>query len=324
MAEHDLAPVTPVRTFPEFSPTGVVDVGVALAAWRAGKKEVTRACYAADLADFAAFVGVDPERAAGALLTVGAGRAHQVALAYLLHLQERNLASATVTRRLAGLRSLVRAARVVGLVTWTLELPTPRTAPYRDTRGPGRAGFMRLVAEAEKLLEPLRSRNLALLWLMYGRALRRSEVCGITYPEDLDLAGSRVKILGKHRADPEWVTIPPGSIRAITAWLTVRGNEPGPLFYRLDRAAGHVGPVDTRPLTGRGVHYLVEQLGNAAGVRARPHGLRHVAITEVLDVTGGDHRAAQKFGRLRSANVLHYYDDNREDSGGEAAKMIAP
>ena len=47
-------------------------------------------------------------------------------------------------------------------------------------------------------------------------------------------------------------------------------------------------------------------------------------ITEVLDVTRGDFRTTQRFGRLRSANVLRFYDDNREDLGGQAACLIAP
>ena len=293
-----------------------------LAAWRAGKKPITLESYARDLADFAAWVGGTPEEAAGKFLSLDAGRANGIALGYLEHLQARGLASATVNRRLAALRSLVKAARLVGMASWSLELPGPKAAPYRDTRGPGRAGFMRMVGAADKLAEPQRSRNLALLWLMYGRALRRSEAVGITVPDDLDLAGNRVQVLGKHRHDKEWVTVPPAAVRAIAAWLAVRGEEPGPLFYRLDPA--DPGSIDRQPLTGRGVQHVITKLGDAVGIRARPHGLRHAGITDVLDVTKGNHRAAQRFGRLRSANILHYYDDNREDVGGEAAKIIAP
>ena len=58
--------------------------------------------------------------------------------------------------------------------------------------------------------------------------------------------------------------------------------------------------------------------------RVRPHGLRHAAITEVLDVTRGDFRSAQRFGRLAKADTLRHYDDNREDLGSWAARLIAP
>jgi integrase/recombinase XerC len=321
MPQNDLPNIaaTPPSRLPE-APRAL-DAAEVLAAWRAGKKPITLDSYARDLADFAAWCRETPAGATAKFLSLDAGMANGAALGYLEHLRERGLASATVNRRIAALRSLVKAARLIGMVNWNLELPTPKVTPYRDTRGPGRGGFMRLVRKANASPEPRRSRDLALLWLMYGRALRRSEAAGIALPDDLDLAGERVRIRGKHRDEPEWVTIPPAACRAVADWLLVRGSEPGPLFYRLDFAAN---TLDRRPLTGRGIQWVVGNLGDAAGIRARPHGLRHAGITEVLDVTKGDHRAAQKFGRLKTANVLAYYDDNREDKGGEAAKLIAP
>ena len=73
------------------------------------------------------------------------------------------------------------------------------------------------------------------------------------------------------------------------------------------------------------MYQLVAALSRLAGLsRVRPHGLRHAAITEVLDVTRGDFRTAQRFGRLAKADTLQFYDDNREDLGGGAARLIAP
>jgi site-specific recombinase XerC len=94
-----------------------------------------------------------------------------------------------------------------------------------------------LIAVAEQQQEPKRSRDLAIIWLLYGRALRRAEVASLRQPDDIDLAGERIQILGKHRTEREWLTVPPATCRAITKWLEVRGGAMGPLFYRLDRAA---------------------------------------------------------------------------------------
>ena len=140
--------------------------------------------------------------------------------------------------------------------------------------------------------------------MLFGRALRRSEAIGVRFPEDVDLPGKRLRILGKHRHDREWATIPDA---------TIRGR------HRLDFRPR----AGARPLTGNAAQKIIGGLGDLAGLRVRPHRLRHAAITDVLDATRGDHRRAQRFGRLKSPNVLMHYDDNSEDLGGEAATIIA-
>jgi site-specific recombinase XerC len=279
--------------------------------------------YAEDLADYATWCEQPVEAATAQLLASDAGMAHRLALGYLDACRTRGLAAATCARRLAALRSLTQAARLIGVIAWTLELPSQKVVAYRDTRGPGRAGFLRLVAAAGDQAEPKRSRDLAILWLGYGRALRRAEICALRVPEDLDLPGERIQVLGKHRTQREWLTIPPATCRALSAWLALRGAAPGPLVVRLDRAAAVAG--DRRPLTGEALYQLLAALSLRAGLsQVRPHGLRHAAITEVLDVTRGDFRTAQRFGRLAKADTLKHYDDNREDLGGKAAQLIAP
>ena len=298
-------------------------VAAVLDAWRAGKSLRTLQAYADDLADFARYCELSPEDAVARLFAADRGLAHQIALGYLEHGRARGLAAATIARRLAALRSLTYAARLIGAIVWTLELPSPKVVGYRDTRGPGRAGFLRLVAVADQQAEPKRARDLAILWLCYGRALRRAEVCSLSFPEHLDLAGERVQVLGKHRTQREWLTIPPATCRAIAAWIALRGDAPGPVFMRLDRAAPETSA--RRPLTGEAIYQLLAVLAAQAGLgRVRPHGLRHAAITEVLDITRGDFRSAQRFGRLAKADTLRHYDDNREDLGGGAARLIAP
>jgi integrase/recombinase XerC len=48
------------------------------------------------------------------------------------------------------------------------------------------------------------------------------------------------------------------------------------------------------------VHRIVWALGEQAGLGVmRPHGLRHAAITEALELTRGDVRAVQRFSRHR-------------------------
>jgi integrase/recombinase XerC len=58
-------------------------------------------------------------------------------------------------------------------------------------------------------------------------------------------------------------------------------------------------------------------------VKARPHGLWNAAITEALDLTGGDVRAVQRFSRHRDVRVLQRYDDSRRDLAGDVARRVA-
>ena len=89
------------------------------------------------------------------------------------------------------------------------------------------------------------------------------------------------------------------------------------MFVNFDRAG------KGRRLTGTSLYRIVRDLGLAAGVKARPHGLRHAAITEALDRTGGNVRAVQRFSRHRDLRVLNRSDDNRQDLGGEVAALVA-
>jgi len=286
-------------------------------AFLSGRSPTTILAYRKDLETFAAFAGQRSlDDAAGLLLARGHGAANALALSYRTHLIERKLAAATVNRRLAALRSLVKLARTLGLVSWTLEVANVKSEPYRDTRGPGRHGFLLLLDELAERDDAKGKRDLAALRLLYDLALRRSEVVGLDL-EDVDLDEGTVLVLGKGRAEKARLTLPAKTRLALRGWLAVRGGEPGALFVNFDRAG------KGRRLTASGLYKAVRRLGERAGVRVRPHGLRHSAITEALDLTHGDLRSVQRFSRHRDVRVLETYDDNRRDLAGEVASLVA-
>jgi integrase/recombinase XerC len=68
---------------------------------------------------------------------------------------------------------------------------------------------------------------------------------------------------------------------------------------------------------------MIRGLGADLGIKVWPHGLRHAAITEALDLTGGDVRKVKRFSRHRDLQTLVVYDDNRVDLGGEVARKVA-
>ncbi len=291
-----------------------------LAAFFAGRSPLTLRAYQRDLEDFRRFAGVPTmAHAAALLLAHGHGPANGLALAYRADLIARGLAAATINRRLAALRSLVKIARTLGFVPWTLEVSNVKSQAYRDTRGPGDAGYRLLLATLDHRRGPAAHRDRAAVRLLFDLALRRAEVVSLDVAH-VDLDKSVLWVLGKGQTERVPLTLPDPTRAALVAWLAVRGAAPGPLFVNFDRARKGLG----QRLTGRSLHRIVRDLGAAAGLKeVRPHGLRHAAITAALDRTGGDIRAVQRFSRHRDVRVLAVYDDNREDLGGRVARLVA-
>jgi integrase/recombinase XerC len=124
---------------------------------------------------------------------------------------------------------------------------------------------------------------------------------------------------GKGRTEREPMTIPANTKQALEDWLAVRGScDPkSPLFIALDRN------THGQRLAGNGIYHIVRsQLGAKAGVRARPHGLRHSGITSALDAFNGDYRKARAFSRHSSLDTVRRYDDNRADHAGQVASAL--
>lgn len=277
-----------------------------------GRNAKTLEAYRQDLDDFRRFV-CRPNliEAARAILSDGHGAANGQALAYRAHLLERKLSPATVNRRLAALRSLVSLAGVLGLTAWRLDVKNIRTEPYRDTRGPGRRLFNRVLFGIGRRSDPKSVRDRALLRLFHDLGLRRGEVASLDR-EHLDLEKNTLMILGKGRASREPFSLPSETKAALVAWLEVRGETSGAMFRNFD----HAKKGDR--LTDSSLYRIVRGYG-----LGRPHGLRHLAITEALDRTGGDVRAVARFSRHRDLRILNLYDDNRTDLAGHVARLVA-
>jgi integrase/recombinase XerC len=227
------------------------------------------------------------------------------------------LSANTINNRLAAVRSLVKLGRTLGLIGWTLDIANVKAKPYRDTTGCGHGGYRILVAELERHRRPKAVRDLAIIRLLFDRALRRGEVVGLDL-EHVDLERSRIAVLGKGASEREWLTIAEPTRAVLAAWIELRGQQPGALFTNLDRARKGNGRI-----TGEAVRALLARLGDKTGQRVRPHGLRHAGITRALDVSGGDVRRVQKFSRHASPTTVLIYDDARTDFAGELTKLVA-
>jgi integrase/recombinase XerC len=262
-----------------------------------------------------------PGQAVELLLTAGQGNANAAALAYRTHLKERGLAPATIARRLAALRGMVKLARTLGRVAWSLDIQGPKSDVYRDTSGPGLGGWRSMLEVAKaSATTPRGKRNLAILRLLHDNGLRRGEAVSLDV-DDVDLEGGTVAVIGKGKEQAVRLTLSDAARAALADWLEARGREPGPLFVRCDGADGMPGPGR---LDAGNVYRMVRAVGRRAGVTrgARPHGLRHLSISRLLDLTAGDVRRVQRFSRHSKIETLLRYDDNRRDDHGTLARML--
>lgn len=282
------------------------------------RSAATKRAYRLDLHDF---FGGPPETAAVQAFLILAPP--QIALrlaAYKGDLLARGLAEATVNRRLAAVRSLLRLSHRLGLTATDGRglVDGERARAYRDTRGIDVRALKRLLALPDRTT--LRGRrDHALLRLLCENALRRAEVCALDVA-DFDLAGRRLAIRGKGRGtQKEPVTLSARCAGAISAYQALSGHAEGALFRSFDHRPRKQG----ERLSADGLYHLIGEYGDRLGLKLTPHKLRHSALTAALDATGGDVRRVQKLSRHKDVRTLMIYDDNRADAQGSLSTLLS-
>ncbi|MEP7307635.1 MAG: tyrosine-type recombinase/integrase [Acidobacteriota bacterium] len=257
-----------------------------LRAWREGKAEHTIRSYQHDLEDFALYfsraLGISPpmdvNTSLGRLFKQSSPSAHEIVLGFRHYLQGANLSAASINRHLATLRSISKLGRMLGMMTWALEVPNLKAEKRRQTAGP-------TVADVQKMLEATRgdteadTRDHAIVLTFFCVGLRVSELCGVNLQEtDLDQGNTWIK--GKGRRERELVPLPTAVVDAIRRYVRHRGTQAGPLFM----TRGNLGKRRDGRLETRSVLRIVRELGQRVGLHVWCHGLRHSSITAALDV----------------------------------------
>jgi integrase/recombinase XerC len=321
--EQETRAITPAAIIPQETTLPSVprdEAAELVGAFLSGRSERTVRAYGQDLQGFASFLGLeDVNEAAGLLLAQGHGKANAVALAYRADMLDRGLAPSTVNRRLASLRSLVKLGRTLGVVPWTLEVPNVKSEKLRDTVGPGRSGVQLLMDALDPRLDSKAKRDRAAVRLLYDLALRRGEVVALDL-EDVDLEAGRVAVLRKGKREKNLLSLPEPTKDALREWVAVRGSEPGPLFTNFDRA-GKGGR-----LTGTSLYRIVRDLGLEAGIKVRPHGLRHTGITEAVKAAqraGISLEEVRDFSGHADVKTLMIYRDRERNVQGQLASLVA-
>jgi hypothetical protein len=75
------------------------------------------------------------------------------------------------------------------------------------------------------------------------------------------------------------------------------------------------GAAKGATLSAVGLHHIITALGQKIGLKVRPNGLRHLAITKEIDKADGNYRNAVTYARHAAYVTTTIYDDKNSDFG---------
>ena len=231
---------------------------------------------------------------------------------------EQGAAPATINHVLSAVRGVVKEAWRLGLVEAETRERVADVGNVTATTLP--KGRHVDVGEVRRLFEvcgdaPVGARDAAMLALLYGCGLRRSEAVAI---ERADYAAGAVTIRqGKGRKE-RLVYLPAGCRSAVDAWIARRGDWPGALLCPVVKG----GSLQHRGMTAQALMKRLRYLATKAHVPAfTPHDLRRSFVGELLD-HGADISSVQQLAGHANVNTTQLYDRRPEDAKRKTAELL--
>jgi len=124
--------------------------GKLLSTFLYGRSETTQRAYLRDLYSLSNYLQCDSvANCLRMLIGDGQGFANQAVLGFRNDMITRQCAPASINRRMASIRSLVKMARTIGLISWSLDVENVRSESYRDTAGPGAEAIAKVISLLE-------------------------------------------------------------------------------------------------------------------------------------------------------------------------------
>ncbi len=227
----------------------------------------------------------------------------------------------TINVHLAALRGVLKAAWRLGLMDGetyhrAADVPSARGSALPKGRSLGAAEIRALFGACAADTSPAGRRDAALLAVLYGAGLRRSEVAGLRL-EDLDAESGALVVRGKGNQE-RTAYLAGGALAAIRDWLTVRGDDPGPLFLRI----GKGGTIGKGGLSAQAIYGITRKRAEQAGVADfSPHDLRRTFVGDLLDA-GADVSLVQKLAGHSQVTTTARYDRRPEKAKRRASELL--
>jgi site-specific recombinase XerD len=240
--------------------------------------------------------------------------------AFRSRLQETGQAPATINRKLCAVRGVLKELWRMGKMSAEEYQRAAATEGVRGERAP--AGRALTHEELTDLFRTCASdtpggkRDAAMLALLYGCGLRRSELCALE-PRSYDKGTGALRVLGKGNKE-RIVYVKSGARAALHAWLDARGSVEGKMFVPVNRGSTVAGPS----MTPAAVFDALKRLADRAGIaRFSPHDLRRTFVGDLLDA-GADLATVQKMAGHESPNTTARYDRRGERAKEKAALLL--
>lgn len=233
------------------------------------------------------------------------------------------LAPSSTNKHLAALRGVLREAGRLGQIGPDDLQRAIDLRPARGDRLPaGRevtSGELRALFEvcAADVNAARGRRDAALLGILYGCGLRRSEAITLEVADvDVEKASTAVK-KGKGNKQ-RLVFLPAGTVRAIAAWLQLRGTEPGALLTAVRKG----GTIIMRGVTGQSVEKILRRRAREAKLKTlSPHDMRRSHISHLLDA-GADISTVQRMAGHSSVTTTSRYDRRGDVAQRKAVGLL--
>jgi site-specific recombinase XerD len=229
---------------------------------------------------------------------------------------------ATANKMLASLRGVLREAWRLGQMTAedfhrAADIRTIKTQTLPRGRALASGEISALIRRCSHDSSPAGIRDAAMIAVLYGAGLRRSEIVGLDLSDYHTGTGELVIRGGKGRKD-RLAYATKGSADALKDWLLVRSSDPGALFCRINKG----GRITIERMTDQAVlHILRKRAGQASVSSFSPHDLRRSFISDLLDA-GADISTAQQLAGHANVTTTARYDRRGEATKKKAAELL--
>jgi integrase/recombinase XerD len=245
---------------------------------------------------------------------------HTAAIASAL--VERGYRPATVNQALSGLRSVLYHAWKLGLMSSEAyqrakDVKNRRAETLPRGRALAKAELTNLIKTCQAENTPAGTRDAALIGVMYGTGLRRSEVVKLEL-KDYNSNTGALTIRGAKGGKDRIVYVKGGAAKALAGWLSLRRDEAGVLFCPIHKS----GKIRIVPMTDQSVMKILKKRGLQADVEPfSPHDLRRTFISDLLDA-GADIATVQKLAGHASVTTTARYDRRGEEAKSKATDLL--